>query len=173
MLGVNPFFGWEGGGGGQSKEKFKIFGVLRMQSHNLYILRICTRSAPQNWKLCMFSTVKAPVFGTLNSVQAVTFKPDLSEPWWKYFKYCKSGIKHSQRINFREFHTKFSKHEFKNLQKYLQYSVCTFWTCIRRSCVMTMHVLMQMGNILENVWGPLCFCAAQLLVNYVCIIVWC
>ena len=24
---------------------------------------------------------------------------------------------------------------------------------------------MQMGNILENVWGPLCFYAAQLLVN--------
>ena len=26
-------------------------------------------------------------------------------------------------------------------------------------------VLMQMGNILENVWGLLCFCAAQLLVS--------
>ena len=24
---------------------------------------------------------------------------------------------------------------------------------------------MQMGDILENVWGLLCFCAAQLLVN--------
>ena len=24
---------------------------------------------------------------------------------------------------------------------------------------------MQMGNILENVWGLLCFCAAQLLVS--------
>ena len=24
---------------------------------------------------------------------------------------------------------------------------------------------MEMGNILENVWGLLCFCAAQLLVN--------
>ena len=30
---------------------------------------------------------------------------------------------------------------------------------------------MQMGNILENVWGLLCFCAAQLLVT--CIVVWC
>ena len=30
-----------------------------------------------------------------------------------------------------------------------------YWPC----------VLMQMGNILKNVWGLLCFCAVQLLVN--------
>ena len=33
-----------------------------------------------------------------------------------------------------------------------------YWPC----------VLMQMGNILENVWGLFCFCAAQLLVMYRC-----
>ena len=47
---------------------------------------------------------------------------------------------------------KFSKRELKNPRKYLQYFVCVW-------------VLMQMGNILENVWGLLCFCAAQLLLN--------
>ena len=71
--------------------------------------------------------------------------------------------KYSRHINFREFHAKFSKRKFKNPRKYLRYYnvLCT-------------RVLMQMGDILENVWGLLCFSATQLLVNLYCTMyVWC
>ena len=48
-------------------------------------------------------------------------------------QYCKSG-----NICGTVIFANFSKREFKNPRKYLQYFVCTFWT--RRSCVLTICV---------------------------------
>ena len=45
-MGVDPFSGW--GGGGKSKENFKNL------SRNI---KLYAHSAPQNWKLCMFSSI--------------------------------------------------------------------------------------------------------------------
>ena len=50
---------------------------------------------------------------------------------------------------------KFSKREFKNPRKYLQYFVCTFWT--RRSCVLTICV--DANGLYTQVCDLLCFCA--------------
>ena len=43
-----------GGGGGKHKENFKIFGTLCAQSRKI---KLCMRSAPQNWKFFMFSSI--------------------------------------------------------------------------------------------------------------------
>ena len=75
-----------------------------------------------------------------------------------WITYCKSGNIHGTLI-FVNFAQNSASANSKSRD------VCTFWT--RRSCVLTMCVdaKLQMGNILENVWGLLCFFAAQLLVN--------
>ena len=69
----------------------------------------------------------------------------------KGLSYCKSGNIRGTLI-FVNFAQNSASAILKNPQIYWQYFVCTW-------------VLMQMVNILENVWGLLCFCAAQLLVN--------
>ena len=77
-------------------------------------------------------------------------------------KYCKRGNIRGALIfvNFAQNSASANSKTHKNICNILyahfgQVGV-VYWPC----------VLMQMGNILENVWGLLCFCAAQLLVMY-------
>ena len=42
-----------GGGGGKSKENFEFFDALGAQSCTHCNIKLCARSAPQTWKLCM------------------------------------------------------------------------------------------------------------------------
>ena len=76
-------------------------------------------------------------------------------------KYCKSGNICGALIfaNFAQNSASTNSKTRENicdiLYAHFGHVVVVYWPC----------VLMQMGNILENVWGLLCFCAAQLLVN--------
>ena len=75
--------------------------------------------------------------------------------------YCKRGNIRGTLIfaNFAQNSASANSKTRKNicdiLYAHLEHVGVVYWPC----------VLMQMGNILENVWGLLCFYAAKLLVN--------
>ena len=75
--------------------------------------------------------------------------------------YCKRGNIRGTLIfvNFAQISASANSKTLENicdtLYAHLGHVGVVYWLC----------VLMQMGNILENVWGLLCFYAAQLLVN--------
>ena len=79
----------------------------------------------------------------------------------KQMIYCKSGNICGTLIfaNFAQNSTSANSKTRENicdiLHAHFGHVGVVYWPC----------VLVQMGNILENVWGLLCLCAAQLLVN--------
>ena len=83
---------------------------------------------------------------------------------FEWSKHCIKSWKYCKRCNIREFRAKPSEAWIQKpakvfaifcMQIWDMYVGVVYWPC----------VLMQMGNILENVRGLLCFHAAQLHVN--------
>ena len=102
---------------------FLVWGRVRLQIRIRVMVRIAVgvmfNVSVYHWSNCHRSNCR--IFAQIYNIYSTTVKVVIF-------------VMH----NFHEFRAKFSKREFKNSRKYLQYFVYTFWT--HRNCV-----LMQMG----------------------------